>query len=441
MRRPVHARLLPAVLIAAVALAVAGLVSPATAAGSGTIKGTVMLNGKPISFAKVQIFQFVLDKSNEELEVGPRLKTDNTDSEGRYSFSGLSATSDTKRYAVLVTDRQGKAVKAYRTVLAKSGKKVTQNFTMRAAAVVRGTVTTSDGRSPAGLTVGTEPGLINDFGQSFDILFPQYSTTVKADGTFTLSGIPSGRDYDQIRVTDGRYAQQCYDFVSSTLADCATKRDQAPEYYARQRIVLATGEQRTLPTVTVSKFAPPVTKVTGKVTDPSGKALKGIEVTISSDDAVESAVTRSSGRFTIREGLPARRYIVRYDDLKGMWASQYFGGGPDKKVRTPVTLTPGQPLGGLDTALKSIANAKIAVKGGAGTAKVAFQLTRKVTGSAPSGTLTLSFEGISKRVRVVNGKATAMLKGLPKGTQSLVAMYSGTGSTAGFSKVVKVRVL
>jgi hypothetical protein len=109
-------------------------------------------------------------------------------------------------------------------------------------------------------------------------------------------------------------------------------------------------------------------------------------------------------------------------------------------VRRQITVTPGQPVEGLNTKLKSISTAKIATKAGSGSAKVAFKIKRKASGSAPSGTLTLSADGVTKTVVVTKGRATVTLMGLPKGVRSLVADYSGTSTTAGFSKIVKVTV-
>ena len=416
------------------ALVLAGLMSPASAASStGSLKGVVTLGGQPVDFAKVQVYPLVLDRAVDEYEVGQRLKTDNTDSRGRYSFSGVTVKAG-YRYTVLVTDRTGNTVKTFRNITVKKNTTITTNVHTRAAAVLRGTLTTVDGRSPAGLTVGVEPGAYNDLGQNYEVFYPTWSTTVKADGSYVLK-IPAN-NYDDVRVSDGRYAVQCFDFVAGSLTECGT--DQST--FARQRVQLARGEQRTLPTVTVSKFAPPVTKISGKVTDTSGKALKGIGVRITAGDAQVTATTRSSGRFNIQESIPAGSYTVRFDDPKNGWASQYLGGGTDMSVRRRVTVTPGQPVSGLNTQLKSRTTAKIATKAGSGTAKVAVKITRKVTGSAPSGTLTLSADGITKTVVVTKGKATVTLSGLPKGVRSLVADYSGTRTTAGFSRIVKVKV-
>jgi hypothetical protein len=426
---------LAALALAVFGLVLGGLVAPATAASStGKVKGVVSTSGKPIERAKVQIYRTITDvRSGEELAKATRLKTDNTDSKGRFSFSKVTVKAGYS-YTLLVTDRTGNTVKTFRTFAPKKNKTITTNVRMEAAAVLRGTVNTVDGRSPAGLTVSVEPGAYPDQDHADDLFHPAWSTTVKADGTYVLK-IPAN-NYDGVLVSDGRYAVQCIDFAAGSLADCGTDR----AAFERQRVRLAIGERRTLPTVTVSTFAPPVTKISGKVTDTSGKALKGIGVRITAGGAETTGTTRSSGRFNIRESIPAGSYTVRFDDPNAVWASQYLGGGSDKSVRRQITVTPGQPVEGLNTKLKSISTAKIATKAGSGSAKVAFKIKRKASGSAPSGTLTLSADGVTKTVVVTKGRATVTLMGLPKGVRSLVADYSGTSTTAGFSKIVKVTV-
>ena len=439
MNRRVHARAVPAVLIAVLALVTAGLMSPATAATStAKLRGVVTLSGEPITFAKVQLFRAPQDEDGDDDAVPQRLKTDNTDSAGRYSFSGLKAKG--YNYTILVTDRTGRTVKTSRSVDLRAGRTTTKNVHLAIGATLRGKVTTADGRSPAGLTFGLYDASSEER-DDYAFLYPAKTTTIAADGTFELANLPVDTDYDQAFVADGPRVKQCYDLVASTLVDC---RPRNVEDEKRQRVSLVAGEVRTLPTVTVTTFAPPVTTVKGTVTDPSGKALKGIAVRIFSDDpdaqVDQTVTTRSSGRFTLTDELPAGTVRVRFDDPKNLWASQYLGGGPDKSVRQTITVTPGQPISGIDTRLKSLATAKIASKGGDGTAKVAFQIKRKVSGSAPSGTLKLSFGGVSKTVTVVKGRATVTLSGIPAGTRSFVADYSGTSSTAGFSTVVRVTV-
>lgn len=439
-------RALAAVLLTALTLVAAGLVLPATAATStGKVKGVITVDGAPIGFAKVQLFRTIDPDPGGDGEGKPiRIATDNTDSKGRYSFSGLKLEKDPTYgeeiygYTILVTDRTGRTVKTSRRVEPKQGATITKNVHLKVGGIVRGTIATADGRSPAGLTVGVDADFGNIEGPDHEVFYPDGATTVNADGSFTLTGLPANYLYDELTVSDGPYAEQCYDFAAGTLADCAPS--DVPNY-PNQALTLAKGEQRTVPTVTVTRFAPPATRITGLVTDTSGKPLKGITVTLSSKTASATAVTRSSGRYTVDEGLPADSYVVRFDDPKHTWASQYLGGGPDKSVRQPVALTPGAPIGGLDTRLKSTSSAKFATKVTGRTAKVAVQIKRTATRSAPSGSFTLTYNGVTTTAAPVRkGRASVTFIGLPKGTLSLVATYSGTASTAEFSKIVKVTV-
>ena len=111
---------LAALALAVLALLVAGLVSPAQAASStGKVKGVVSLNGQPIERAKVQLYRVVTDVRNgEELVKPTRLKTDTTDSSGRYSFSRVTVKAGYS-YTVLVTDRTGNTVKTFRGIKPK----------------------------------------------------------------------------------------------------------------------------------------------------------------------------------------------------------------------------------------------------------------------------------------------------------------------------------
>jgi hypothetical protein len=424
-----------AALTAGSALVLAGLMSPASAAPStAKLKGNVTLAGQPLDSAKVQLYPLVYDTSTQEFEVGKRLKTDNTDSKGRYAFSGLTTKADANRYVVLVTDRTSKGVKSFRTIIAKKGKTLTQNLDLSRASALTGTVKRSDGRPATGLTVSVNPGQYNQMGDSYEKLYPEWSTPVNADGTYALRGIPGGR-YDEVIVSDGLYAKQCIDFVAGALADCHT--DNAG--WERQRVSPAAGDNA-MPAVTMTKSAPAVTTLKGKVTDSSGRALKGISVRIYTGEFDRVVTTRSSGRYTLKESIPAGAYSVRFDDHNDVWASQFFGGGSDRKTRQRVTVTPGTPVYNLDTKLKSRVTVKTATKGGDGTAKVAVRITRAASRKAPGGKLTVSFEGRSTTVQVVKGRAVVTLTGLPSGSQPLTLTYSGTSSTAGATKALRVSV-
>jgi len=428
-----------AVVIAVLGLLLAGLVTPATAAPAvGGLKGTVTIGGAPVGFAKVQVYRFVSEGGEYSKPV--RLKTDNTDSRGRYSFTGLAVRAS-YHYSILVTDRTGRSVKTFRGVTPRSGRTITKNVHLKAAAVLTGTVTRADGGSPADLTVAVDIEKDEYGGSDYDVFYPEGRTSVRADGTFTLNGLPAGV-YERVVVSGGPYAEQCLDVVAGSLADCASND---PASSARQSVQLASGETRALPTVTTTKLAPPLSTVTGTVTDTSGKALKGIQVTVrplpgGAGAGADAVLTRSSGRFTVPKVTPGT-YVVRFDDPGTTWAKQYLGGGVNQWTSQLVQVADGQPIRLAATKLKSNSTARFATKAGQGSAKVAVQIKRTASGSAPSGRFYLSYENnTSTSVAVVDGRASVTLAGLPKGIRKLRATYSGTSSTAGFEKTVTVTV-
>ncbi|MBP2392474.1 carboxypeptidase regulatory-like domain-containing protein [Aeromicrobium fastidiosum] len=431
----IRVRALPALSMATLALVASGLALPAEAATStGKVQGVVSLNGTPVDSARVQLYERVDPDPGGDIEgTFTRIRTVNTDSDGRYSFAGLKSKKDPKYgeeiydYSIAVSDRSGTIVRTGRAIDQKKGRTVTKNLHVKAAAILTGVVTTADGRSPAGLTMGV-PLDLNQDGSDFSMFYPESTTTVRSDGRFVLAGLPASSFYDGVYVADGRYAKQCYDFVTTKLADCAPAD---PTLRQQQRLAIGAGEVRALPSVQMTVFAPPTTRLTGKVTDTSGRPLKGIAVDVNSGPADDQGVSRSSGRFTIASGLPAGPYGVRFYDPKNVWAAA---------TGRPVVVVPGQPIGGLDVALKSVATVKTGKKGGRGTAKIAVMITRKASGSAPGGTLTVSFGEKSRTVTVTKGRATVTLTGLPAGTASLDVVYSGTASTAGFAKKARVAV-
>lgn len=415
-------RAFTAALLAVFALLVGGLATPATSAAStGKVKGAITFDGAPLKAAKVQLFRYDYDTADDpERFEYRRVKTVNTDRTGRYSFSGLKVSKlktgqSLVMYAILVTDRSGKAVKTLRNVEPKKGKTVTKNVRMAAAAAVTGSVSRSDGGSLAELTVDLASE--TNYGQSETPEFrPVTHVAVRPDGTFRLEGVEAG--YYSVVVRGDAYVPHCYNFAAGVLEKC-TGND-------AQSFVLKAGETRTLSPATVTQLAPPVSKFSGIVTDASGKPLKGIEVSVGE----ERTLTRVTGRFTLETHLEAGAYQARFADPKRIWTSQ------DRSV----TIAPGKAVRDFDAILKSATKVKIATKAGRGTAKVAFRITRRATGSGASGTIALSYEGSSAKVAVKKGKATVILTDLPKGTRAIRAVYSGTSNTSGFVKTVKVDV-
>lgn len=433
--------------MAATALAVgglvlAGLVAPASAAPStGKVKGVVTANGAPLGKAKVQLYRNVDSDPGGDGDDGKftRLKTDNTDSAGRFSFAGLKLATDPKsglemnQYRVVVTDRTGKSVKTVRIVKPKKGRTIIRNVTLRPGASVRGSVSRADGGAADALMVSVTPPEVSEDYRLNPDFFPDTEASVKADGTFVIKALPAGA-YDDIAIVGKPYAQQCYDQISKALVDCAGQES--------LNFTLAAGERKTLPPLTISKLAPATSALTGRVTDTSGRPLKGIAMSVRTMDGGTTGgvvLTRSSGRFTFK-GVTTGTYRVRFDDPLHVWASQYLGGGMNQAKSRAVSVVGGKNVSGIDDELKSGTTNKVSRTVGDGSAKMSFEIVRRASGSRPGGTITLTSGSRSKTVAVKQGRASVKLTGLAAGRHQVTATYSGTSSTAGFTRVYPVTV-
>ncbi len=433
---------------AASGLLLAGLVAPASAATtSGDIAGTVYVDGKPLAGAMVQLYRNHDSDPGGDGDDGTftRLKTVNSDAKGRYAFSDLKLrTHQASRvqvfqYRVLVTDRTGRAVKTVRVVKPKTGKTTKRDVNLPEGAIVKGNVKRADGGSPADLSVvaGTTGDMSDELAANPQFV-PDTRADVSASGSFTLKRLQRG-SYENIVVSGGPYAAQCYDLGSNTLTDC--KDD------AAQILSVKGGETRTLAPVTISKRKPPVSTLRGTVKDPAGRPLKGIRVElvpVGGTPLPSAVLTRSTGRFAYRDAAPGK-YTIRLTDTVrtdgyATWQKQYLDGVASLRSARVITVADGKPVNGLDATLKSATKVRSATKIGASSVKIAFDITRQAPGSKPGGTVTLTSDDRTAKETVVKGKVTVRITGLPKGTSTIKATYSGTGSTAGFTKTFRVKL-
>lgn len=439
MSSPRAATRLLSVLATAIALVLAVAAMPASAASTGRVKGVVTVAGKPLNFAKVQLYRDIDSDpggDGDDRSV-KRIKTVNTGKDGRYSFSGLKSKKDrttgleTYHYFVLATDRSGNTVRRALPVKVKKGKTVTKNFPLKPAAVVKGQVARSDGRSPAGLVVKAHTDeTIPDRGYNPELL-PNTTTAVRADGKFVLAGLQP-RGYEELTISGDRYAAQAYDFVAGKLTS-------DPRPPARVDFSVSGGQVLSIGSVTVTDL---ISKVSGKVTSSSGNPLKNIVVRLASPDGSSSTdreTTSSTGRFAFTY-LRSGSHVVKFQDPRGVWASQYADGAVRLKDARVLNVVAGSNITDVDVRLKSMAKVKATLVGGKSTARASFSITRRATGGRPSGTVTVTIGSVSKTVKVVKGKAVTKFSNLPRGTQQVTATYSGTSSTQGFTKTYTVKV-
>ncbi|MBD8605850.1 carboxypeptidase regulatory-like domain-containing protein [Aeromicrobium sp. CFBP 8757] len=186
---------------------------------------------------------------------------------------------------------------------------------------------------------------------------------------------------------------------------------------------------------------PSSSTLSGRITGYSGKAVKGasVRVTAVNGTASRSVATRANGRFTLA-GIPKGSYVVRVVDPRKAWASRYLGGGSSRPTARVVTVKRGKDVSGLDVRLKAAVRATVARRGGNDSVKVSVSIRRAVTKTRPGGKVTVSYGKRVKTVKVRQGRATLKLSRIPAGTRTVTVKYSGTDSTAGFTRTYRVRV-
>jgi hypothetical protein len=416
----------PALLLAVLALVVAGLVLPAQAASSkGAVKGVVTLDGKPVKGVRVELYWIGADTFS-----GPRLGVDTTNSKGAYSFSGFPVTdrndSDLSGKAVVVKDPAGRIVSTSRELRDRAGRTVTRNVSVKRAGSITGVVRRGDGVATARLrTQVFGPDVQIDPDYDSDVVYDT-DVDVARDGTFTLRGLPAGDYYLQF-VDEGRtYFSQCYDNLPVTAAECDGTFNTSGRPSATP-IPVTAGQDVVLNPQTMSTRG---RRISGTVTDTSGRPVRDVRVRATVDGRPRPAAeTTRSGAFTLG---PLTNGSYRLEAVPGSpWAPQ-----ADDTVR----VVDFQDVTGVRIEVKSLARVRTSVTPGRGTATVAVDVTRLASGGKPSGRVTIRWGTTSRTVGVVKGRAKATLSGLPRGRRTITVAYAGTSSTAARTTTVRTLV-
>jgi len=403
-----------ALLTMLVALLTLGLVVPSTAATStGYVRGVITLDGAPLKGATVELYY----KGDDGYE-GPRLAADTTDSKGAYSFTinvnGLYGPGEYVGHTILIKDSQHRIVATSRTFMGRAGKTVTRNATVKKAATITGSVKRGDGVPTQYLRVNVDgPSMSIDPDRDLPLAYDEV-VPVASDGSFALYGLPAG-DYNLGFTDAGKtYFPQCYDSAPpSQFCDDATV------------VHVDTGQKvGTNPQVLTTKGS----RVAGSVTDTSDRPIAGAYVEIAGTGDPYSRST-STGAFRLG---PLTDGTYQLDvAAPSPWVSA------DAVAVLDVS---GKDVTGVQIELKSQASLTATVTPGTGSVSTAVKVIRKATGLAAGGTVTVSWGSITKTVKLVGGKATAKLTGLPAGKRQVTIAFSGSSSTAPVTKLFSATV-
>lgn len=432
MRQPRIVRSI-AVLAGAVALLVAALTLPASAAQVRSVKGTVVAaDSTPIAGLTVYLTATAGDADHYDR----RTKT-TTSSKGTYSFSGFSYDPEDS-YRVLVVDPKHRYVSTVRDFSPGSaGKTVTRNVTMKPAGSLTGKITRADGKTPTTTRVVLD-GPNVDIGTP-DKPVPAYDDDngVRSDGTYRFVGLPAG-DYT-VRFDDPteKYLPQCYDDALAEPVIDGVYRCEEPE---AETVEVTAGAVSTLDDQQLDHAG---AHVRGTVTDTSGRPIKDasvIPVLPDGDPGTYQDVnswTRSTGRFD-RGPLPAGSY--RLGASAGGYQAEWYDDSLTEDGAQVLTLSPGELVTGIDFELKERPSIRATTKPGDGTMTFTIKVTRKGSGTKASGQVTVTLGDRTKTAVLSGGTATLKLTQLPAGTQTFRIFYSGSPSTVEHTTKVVAKV-
>lgn len=428
------------VLISACSLLFMGLSTPANAASTGKVLGFVKVDGAAVKGARVYV-----EESTNEGETFQRIAKarTTTNAYGSYAVSGIKV-SDQDAYRVKIVDPAHKVVTTVRNFTARAGKTVTRNVSMKKAATLSGSVTRDDGKVGIGITTIKVLGPDVQIGNPDNIeLAYDDEIPVHTNGKFTFVGLPAGAYRIQFIDPSKKYADQCYDNVSAKYDDSqwpGCLPDVTPE---TKTVTLAGGQSATLDP---QKLTHPANRITGKVTNTSGRIIQGIDVTAfpkgngSTNGTLWGSRSHSTGVFQDK-GLPAgewQLYVV--DHRWGLWANQWYDDKTTQSASKVLTVGPGVNVDGLTIKVRSRAVLKVTGTAGTKSAKFSIDVTRKATGSKTNATVTITSGDITKTVTLVNGRATVTVTGVPSGTRKFRVRYNGTNSTAPLWKELTLKV-
>jgi protocatechuate 3,4-dioxygenase beta subunit len=194
-------------------------------------------------------------------------------------------------------------------------------------AALSGTVTATDGEPLSGVEV-----LV----QSTDGGVSQGADT-RADGTYTVNGLPADSYTVEFDATGQYYAVQWY-------------RDASSQESANV-ITLTPGESYTEANAALT---PTAATVRGETTSGNGQPLSGVEVVlVESEGAIAATATTEPDGLYVVNGLRAGVYTVEFQPSLGDYLPQYYDGQSSPTTASQLTLQAGTVASSIDAVLQS----------------------------------------------------------------------------------------
>jgi uncharacterized surface anchored protein len=337
----------------------------ATLQPDATISGKVTAaGGGPLAGASVYA---------RSTEGGPS-RIAETDADGTYTITGLNAGG----YTIQFSDQSGPSYEtqwyhgkpsegeAEVVTLGHGEARSHIDAALVPDATVSGTVKAAGGAPLAGIGVYAEGTEGNGSG---------YASS-GADGTYTITGLPTGHYTVEFYAGGTRYETQWY--------------DDEPTEAAADQIALAASENATGIDATLQ----PDATISGKVTATGGGALAGVEIFVEKrgGGTFESATTAQAGEYTV-EGLPAGEYTVEFYAGSLDYENQWYDDEPTEGQADPLTLTTGEAQTGVDASLRPDATVSGTVTSGVGEAVPGVTVVAQSPVSGTSGSAVTGADG------------------------------------------------
>ncbi|WP_211876838.1 beta strand repeat-containing protein [Pseudarthrobacter albicanus] len=323
--------------------------------------------------------------------------------DGTYNIIGLAAGSYKLRFSGGALEQWHEKAASFDTATAltvTAGQDLTGvNATLMKGATISGKIT-----APAGVSlsyVSVSASLASSQGPSVQ------SASVAQDGSYTVAGLPAGSYKLRFSGWNSGVLEQWYG--GATSFDTAT----AVTVIANQDL---TGVNATLVKVAT---------ISGKVTAPAGVDLSRVSVSASSaaswDMWGQLAFVASDGSYRIT-GLPAGSYKLRFSGSNSGAPDQWYQNASSFDTATAVTVTAGQDLAGVNTAL-----VKGATISGKVTAPAGVGLSGAEVSASPVASPVAS-QGPGGQSSSVAPDGSYKIVGLPAGSYKL--RFSGSNDGA-----------